>query len=150
VKLLALIKPAITVLYHGKSLTKAETWKNAQAITNLMIAVAAIVTAFVPGLEIPPDMISNIAIAIAGAANWYFTLATSEKVGLPPIEFVAEPGMESHYVSKAEEPTAPVDYVHDVPAYVYPDDPRWLRKHPVPTRPESEFESDGSRGFNDK
>jgi hypothetical protein len=89
--LLALIKPALTVLYHGQSLTKADTWKNAQALTNLGIALAAIVATFVPGVNLPSETIGSVAVAIASIANWYLTLATSEKVGIPPIELQAKP-----------------------------------------------------------
>lgn len=89
--LLSLIKPALTVLYHGQSLNKAETWKNAQALTNLGLAVAALVAVFVPSLNLPSEMIGAVAVAIASVANWYLTLATSKKVGIPPIELQAKP-----------------------------------------------------------
>lgn len=89
--IVALIKPALTVLYHGQSLTKAETWKNAQALTNLGIAMVAIVATFVPTVNLPSETIGSIAVAIASVANWYLTLATSKTVGLPPIELQAKP-----------------------------------------------------------
>jgi hypothetical protein len=87
---LALVKPALTVLYHGQSLTNPDTWKNAQALTNLGIALGAIVVAFVPSLNLPRETIGAVAVAIASIANWYLTLATSKKVGLPPIELQAK------------------------------------------------------------
>jgi hypothetical protein len=88
---LALIKPALTVLYHGHALSNPDTWKNAQALTNLGIALAAIVATFVPGVNLPSETIGSVAVAVASVANWYLTLATSKKVGLPPIELQAKP-----------------------------------------------------------
>lgn len=93
--LLALIKPALTVLYHGQSLSNPDTWKNAQALTNLGIALAAIVATFVPGVNLSSETIGSVAVAIASIANWYLTLATSKKVGLPPIELQAKPDDEA-------------------------------------------------------
>lgn len=81
--MLAIVKPAWTVLQQGRSLAHPETWKNAQALTSIGIAVAALVTTFVPSLHIPADMVSAVAIAIAALANTYLTVATSEKVGFP-------------------------------------------------------------------
>jgi hypothetical protein len=105
VNFLALIKPALTVLYHGQSLTKADTWKNAQALTNLGIALAAIVATFVPGVNLPSETIGSVAVAIASIANWYLTLATSKQVGLPPIELQAKPNDSTPIESVAISPT---------------------------------------------
>ncbi len=134
--LLALIKPAFTVLYHGQSLTNAETWKNAQALTNLGIAIGAIMAAFIPGLEIPADVVGNIAVAIAGLANWYFTLATSEKVGLPQIELIGKP--------EDDVPTTliPREKLREIPAYAHSDDGRWVYIHRTELSAECKNQSD--------
>lgn len=109
---LALVKPALTVLYHGQSLANPDTWKNAQALTNLGIAVAAIVATFAPGANLPSETIGAIAVAIASVANWYLTLATSKKVGLPPIELQAKPDdstpVDSRSAPECRVPTAHV------------------------------------------
>ena len=154
-------KNAITVLHYGKSLTNVEGWKNAQALTNLGIAVGAVVTAFVPGLEIPPDVISNVAIAVAGIFNWYCTLATSEKVGipnnnLPRIELQATPELyESTLQSDeseeivVEDSKGELDAVPNSKSDFHPSRVRKPKVQPRnETTPESESFSDS--GFNDK
>lgn len=126
---LALIKPALTVIYHGQSLTKAETWKNAQALTNLGIALAAIVAAFVPDVNLPSETIGSIAVAIASIANWYLTLATSKTVGLPPIELQAKTDDETPLdpvdrdPAQRRMPTPSVQATSACPADVYPERP---------------------------
>lgn len=154
-------KNAITVLHHGKSLNNVEGWKNAQALTNLGIACAAIVTAFVPGLEIPPDVISNVAIAIAGLANWYLVYTTSEKVGinkndLPDIKLQATPELyESALHSDAseeavmEDSKGKSDAVH---AVISDPNARWVYKPKVQPGSETEPESESfpDPGFTDK
>lgn len=137
--LLALIKPAFTVLNQGQSLTNVETWKNAQALTNLGIAIGAIMAAFIPGLEIPADVVGNIAVAIAGVANWYFTLATSEKVGLPPIELQAQSEPESQHETTCRP----------IPEYRAPTDARWVYTPKVQSKSSSAPEAE-SVGFGDK
>ena len=154
-------KNAITVLHHGKSLNNVEGWKNAQALTNLGIAVAAIVTSFVPGLEIPPDVISNVAIAIAGLANWYLVYSTSEKVGinkndLPDIELQASPELyESALHSDESEEVVMEDSKRQSNAISNSkSDPnaRWVYKPKVQPGSESKSESESltDSGFNDK
>lgn len=84
--LFALIKPAFTVLREGESLTHAESWKNAQTIGNLLAALVAILGVCGVRLGLSNDDVMLIAGAIAALANAYFTVSTSEKVGVPAIE----------------------------------------------------------------
>ena len=84
--LLALIKPAFTVLREGQSLTNAASWNNAQTIGNLLAALVAILGVCGVRLGLSNDDVMLIAGAIAALANSYVTVATSTKVGVPAIE----------------------------------------------------------------
>lgn len=154
-------KNAITVLHHGKSLNNVEGWKNAQALTNLGIAVAAIVTSFVPGLEIPPDVISNVAIAIAGLANWYLVYSTSEKVGinkndLPDIKLQASSEVYESTLHSDEHKKIIVEdnqrRTDVIPGFKSDPNASWVYKPKVQPGSESKSESESftDSGFNDK
>ena len=66
--LLALIKPAFTVLREGQSLTNAASWNNAQTIGNLLAALVAILGVCGVRLRLSNDDVMLIAGAIAALA----------------------------------------------------------------------------------
>jgi hypothetical protein len=69
----------------GESLSNSATWKNIQLLTNAVTILLGSVLVFVP-LDLTSDQIAQIGSGLAilaGAINKYFTVATSEKVGIP-------------------------------------------------------------------
>jgi hypothetical protein len=68
----------------GESLKNPATWKNVQLLANAITILLGAVLAFVP-LDLTPEQIAQISSGLAmlaGAVNKYFTVATSEKVGI--------------------------------------------------------------------
>ncbi len=92
--ILAVIKPAFTVLKQGRSLANPAAWKNAQVIANLLSALVVLLNVLGVHFGLDSDSVNLVAGGIAALANAYLTTATSEKVGvpsdLPPIELVGQ------------------------------------------------------------
>lgn len=80
---LKLIGPVFTVLQKGASLTNPSAWKNVQLVSNVIIAIVALLGAFGYKLAITDDTITQVAAVIAALANAWITVASSDKVGLP-------------------------------------------------------------------
>lgn len=80
------IKAAWEVLQLGKSLADPQKWKRKQievtALGGLFIGVAQLSKVFGYDIYLDEDTATAIAGAIIACANWYFTLATSTKVGV--------------------------------------------------------------------
>lgn len=80
------IKAAWEVLQLGKSLTDPQKWKRKQievtALGGLFIGVAQLAKMFNYDICLDEDTATAIAAGVIGVANWYFTLATSTKVGV--------------------------------------------------------------------
>jgi hypothetical protein len=81
----------IDVLYQGKTLSDPALWKNRQSLTNALTALLGALAGLLPAigvdLEVTHEQIMAITggiVAIAGVFNGYLTIATSDKVGLPP------------------------------------------------------------------
>lgn len=76
----------IRALKAGEELQNVTTWKNIQATTNALLAIAA--AAFgalsIFGVQIPinNEQLALIAGGFAGILNLYWTLATSKRIGL--------------------------------------------------------------------
>jgi len=74
------------ILMKGRAVADIEKWKGRQVKAN---TVVALLWALIQGAEsflgvaLPIDeaSINEIAVGILAVVNWYFTLATSEKVG---------------------------------------------------------------------
>lgn len=86
-----MISEAIKVLQAGEELKNSTSWKNLQATTGAVVAIAgaAIMVLKWVGVEInaTPDQITAIAGGVAGVLgvfNTYATLATSKRVGMQP------------------------------------------------------------------
>ncbi len=125
--ILAIIKPAFTVLKQGRALANPAAWKNAQVLANLLSALVVLLNVLGVHFGLDSDSVNLIAGGIAAIANAYLTAATSEKVGvpsgLPPIELVSTPPLG-----------AGADQLRDLP---------------MPSGPDSASESDRSNsGFN--
>jgi hypothetical protein len=93
--ILAIIKPAFTVLKQGQALANPAAWKNAQVLANLLSALIVLLNVFGVHFGLDSDSVNLVAGGIAAIANSYLTAATSEKVGvpdgLPPIDLVSTP-----------------------------------------------------------
>lgn len=78
----------INALYHGKSLDNAEAWKHTQNAVNAIIIVLTAILQFVPDLTFTDAQLTQIANVIvmigAGIVNVYFTVATTDKIGIKP------------------------------------------------------------------
>jgi hypothetical protein len=69
----------------GESLSSPSTWKKFQLLANAIEILLGAIIVFVP-LDLTPEQITQIAgslAIVAGSVNKYFTVATSDKVGLP-------------------------------------------------------------------
>ena len=111
---LRLIGPALSALRQGRELERAESWKNAQAVTNLLALLVVIAQA--AGVHLgASDAAINTAVGLVGTAIWaavnaYLSVATSARVGLPnasmpPIELVAR--SEPDGVQQSGQPEMP-------------------------------------------
>lgn len=85
-----MIKELIGALKAGQELKNASTWKNMQATTSAIVAIAGAVFMALGWvgvhIEITTDQVMAIAGGIAGILgvfDTYSTLATSKRVGLP-------------------------------------------------------------------
>lgn len=79
------IKAAWEVLQLGKSLAGPQKWKKRQVeitvLGGFFIGVAQLAKMFNYDIYLDEDTATAVAGGIIGLANWYFTLATSTKVG---------------------------------------------------------------------
>ena len=82
-----MISELIRALKAGEELKNAETWKSVQATSNALLAVAAAAIAglgiFGVSVPVSNEQLALIVGGIAGLLNWYTTLATSRRIGLP-------------------------------------------------------------------
>jgi len=80
------IKMLWEVVQLGKSVADPEKWKKKQIQVNvlggLFIGVAQLAKAFNYDIYLDEDTATTIAAAVIAAFNWYWTLATSTKVGV--------------------------------------------------------------------
>ena len=80
------IKAAWEVLQLGKSLADPQKWKKRQVGITLLggffIGIAQLAKMFNYDIYLDEDTATAIAGGIIGAVNFYFTLATSTKVGV--------------------------------------------------------------------
>jgi len=75
-------------LYKGQSLLHVEAWKNVQLVTDALVAIAVSLLVFAPQLNITQADVLTLCTAIAmigSVISGYFTVATTEKIGLPTI-----------------------------------------------------------------
>lgn len=122
------LKAIFTALQAGKSLKNAETWKKVQLTTSSISGILMSLLVLFPGLGLTPDQIHSIAVAIADIGGVvighvpltkegleetiagigtlvfvvlvpYWTVATTDKIGLPT----------KPEVSKPERPVSPLD-----------------------------------------
>lgn len=80
---LSVTRHALEALKIGKSLLHIEAWKNAQAVSSLLVALVAVVRACGVDFGIDDSTLAAVGVAIAALVNTYLTYATSKKVGLP-------------------------------------------------------------------
>ena len=80
---LKLIGPVFSVLQKGSSLANPSAWKNVQLVSNVLIAIVALLGAFGYKLAVTDDTLTQVAAVIAALANAWITVASSDKVGLP-------------------------------------------------------------------
>jgi hypothetical protein len=77
---------AIAALRYGSSLADPAVHKNRQNLVNALVGLLGAGVVFFP-VEVTPDEMASIAGGIAtvvGLFNLYFTVATTDKIGLPP------------------------------------------------------------------
>lgn len=86
-----MISEAVRALQAGEELKNSSSWKNLQATTGAIVAIAgaALMVLKWVGVDInaSPEQITAIAGGVAGVLgvfNTYATLATSKKVGVQP------------------------------------------------------------------
>ncbi len=76
----------LAVLRKGSALTNPESWKNAQVVGSFLAALVVLAESFGVPIPFADDWVSKAAIVIATLANAFFTVATTEKIGLPSRE----------------------------------------------------------------
>lgn len=87
-KIFGAIGKMLGALKAGESLADPAGWKNRATTINLLVVVLSFIAYLVSmffGVQIPDDVISDVAQAIAitlGLVNAYFINATSKKVGI--------------------------------------------------------------------
>ena len=117
---LKLIAPALQVLRQGQELRNPAAWKNAQIIANVLSAVVGLLGAAGYPFGISDADVMGIAGGIVAAINIYTTIATSKKVGLPPINLIAHSEPESDFVQPI--PLPPNSPIQSAPADSNADD----------------------------
>jgi uncharacterized membrane protein len=92
------VTSALTVLRRGQMVANPATWKNRQiavtSVSALVAAVFALAEVFGYGVPLDKESLDGIAagiVAIVLLFNGWATVATTEKVGLSPVEREAEP-----------------------------------------------------------
>lgn len=94
------IVPALSVLREGAALTNPEAWKNAQVVGSFLAALVVLAESFGVPIPFADSLVSKAAIIIATLANAFFTVATTEKIGLP----AREDASSSAAVERVREP----------------------------------------------
>jgi hypothetical protein len=89
----------LRALQAGKELANAKTWKKAQVwtsnLTILLGAAVSIAAAYGYAIPLGPDQITTLVSAAAvllGLFNSYTTVATTERLGVPPRPDPVDPG----------------------------------------------------------
>jgi hypothetical protein len=105
------IKAVWKVLQIGKSLADPQKWKRKQiqltTLGGFFIGIAQLSKMFNYDIYLDEDTATAIAAAIIGVVNWYFTLATSTKVGV--VSKPTEAPLPE--LAKADTINAPVEIV---------------------------------------
>lgn len=73
-------------LFKGRELLKVETWKNVQLVTSLLTAIAAAILALKPEWAALTPYVQPFCEGVAligGTLISYWTVATTQKIGLP-------------------------------------------------------------------
>jgi hypothetical protein len=87
--MISILSALLLPLLKGKALLKVETWKNAQLVTGLLAAIATGILAIDPSWAkfspLVQPMCEGIAL-IGSALVMYWTVSTTEKIGLPSKE----------------------------------------------------------------
>ncbi len=108
------IKAAWEVLQLGKSLADPQKWKRKQievtVLGGFLIGLAQLAKAFGYDLPVDEDTATAVAGGIIGLTNFYFTLATSTKVGVgsKPTGEALPQLAEADTISAPQEP-APIE-----------------------------------------
>ena len=76
------LKYMVDVIRVGHQLTHVEDWKNAQAVTNALVAVSGIALSVGHPILVDHDVLAGLGATIASVASVYLTYATSSKVGI--------------------------------------------------------------------
>lgn len=83
--LLTKLFAAADALQAGKSLKNSAAWKNVQALMNIFLTILGAAVVFMPGLEVTDAQLNAVAYGLAtlaGVLNSYWTVATTDKIGL--------------------------------------------------------------------
>jgi len=90
------IMAAISALRYGSSLADPAVHKNRQNLINALIGVLGATAVFIP-IEVSADEVATIAGGIAtvvGLLNVYFTVATTDKIGMHTKDDPPSPRMQ--------------------------------------------------------
>lgn len=82
--LMKAVIPALVALRKGAALNDPESWKNAQVVGSFLAALVVLAQALGVPIPFADDWVAHAAIIIATLANAFCTVATTEKIGLPP------------------------------------------------------------------
>lgn len=80
--LLAVIPAALRALQAGRALNNPAAWKQVQNLINLVTALVAVAAALGYTVPISADGIATVAGGLVALVNVYFTVATTDKIGL--------------------------------------------------------------------
>lgn len=76
------------LMHKGRVVADPAAWKNGQIKASMIVALiwAAVHTAEAFGYAVPvgSETVDAVAVGVLALVNWMLTLATSDKVGLPP------------------------------------------------------------------
>lgn len=76
------------LMHKGRMVANPAAWKNGQIQASMIVALiwAAVHTAEAFGYAVPvgSETVDAVAVGLLALVNWMLTLATSDKVGLPP------------------------------------------------------------------
>lgn len=80
--LFAVVPAALRALQAGRALSNRAAWKQVQNIVNLLAALVAVAAALGYTVPISADGLAMVASGIVALLNVYFTVATTDKIGL--------------------------------------------------------------------
>lgn len=130
--LFAVVPATLRALQAGRALSNPAAWKQVQNIVNLLAALVAVAAALGYTVPISADGLAMVASGIVALLNVYFTVATTDKIGLgkpqnddlppqlPPIERVGQPAAAplaaqgragAGHAGPGVDPVQPVDFV---------------------------------------